>query len=87
MRSPRVSSPAAHVAAGPGDGPGSTGGEIPWLALGPSGEVSCVVYACDGLAALRAIPPGTSLYVGGPSAEHPQRPWWVANWPREGAAR
>ena len=54
---------------------------IPWLALDPSGRIHAVVYAVDALAALREIPPGTSLYVGGPCAEHPGRPWWTENWP------
>lgn len=54
---------------------------IPWLALDASGRIHCVVYASDALDALRAIPPGTSLYIGGPCAEHPRRPWWTENWP------
>jgi hypothetical protein len=54
---------------------------IPWLAVDPSGRIDCVVYAANALDAMRVIPPGTSLYVGGPCPEHPRRPWWTENWP------
>jgi len=54
--------------------------EIPWLAIDAHGRVHSVVYAANAIDASAGIPPGTSLYIGGPSAAHPGRPLWTENW-------
>ena len=69
---------AAARTRGPADGQGSH--LVPWRAFNPEGDFLGLVLAQNALEAIRSLPPGCSVYVGGPSATEPERSWWVDAW-------
>jgi hypothetical protein len=48
-----------------------------WETFDADGAFLGTVTATNALEALDRCPPGTSVYVGGPSDAEPDRPWWA----------
>jgi hypothetical protein len=56
----------------------------PWKTFDPEGRPAGIVFAGDALEAAQKAPAGHSVYIGGPSPDQPNRPWWLEAW-RAGA--
>jgi hypothetical protein len=56
---------------------------IPWRVFDAKGAFKGLVFAPNAVEALRQLPAGHSVYIGGPSAEYPLRPWWIDAWNSE----
>jgi hypothetical protein len=53
---------------------------IPWRTFDPDGRFAGLVFAHSALDATRQLPARHSLYVGDPSPDKPDRPWWIEAW-------
>lgn len=53
---------------------------IPWRTFDSDGNLVGLVFAPTALDATSDLPPGHSVYVGGPSPDEPERPWWIEAW-------
>jgi hypothetical protein len=53
---------------------------VVWKTFDPEGGFAGLVLADDALEATRKVPAGHSVYIGGPSPDHPDRPWWLEAW-------
>lgn len=53
---------------------------VAWKTFGPDEEFAGLVFARNAFEAARQVPAGHSVYVGGPSPDEPDRPWWVEAW-------
>ena len=53
---------------------------VAWKTFDPEGRFAGLVYASNALEATREVPAHHSVYVGGPSPEQPDRPYWFEAW-------
>jgi hypothetical protein len=53
---------------------------LPWRILDVDGKHVGLVFAAHAIDAASLAPAGHGIYVGGPSCEEPDRPWWVDAW-------
>jgi len=53
---------------------------VPWKTFDPEGRFAGLVFADNALEAAQSAPAGHSVYIGGPSPDQPDRPWWLEAW-------
>jgi hypothetical protein len=53
---------------------------VAWKTFDSEGRFAGLVFADDALKAAHNVPEGHSVYIGGPSRDQPDRPWWLEVW-------